>query len=169
VKLKRGTPVQTLSATLPPHIRQCVLDNMYRGDSSTVIDISRTLNRRNTMYCMRQLDGALTDFSNLDFLIPQNATEDDVKSMKQVLIFYDDVSNAQPLADYLNKRFPSSVHGERPVRHYHSLMSKDYLLRTFDGFATGEFKILIATDGASTVITYYLVILMFVSDILPGH
>ena len=72
-------------------------------------------------------------------------------SMKQVLLFYDDVAGVVQLSSYLNARFDPTLRHLHPVRHYHSKMSPDYLTKTFDEFSKGEFKILVATDGASTV------------------
>jgi superfamily II DNA helicase RecQ len=93
IQLKSNIPTQVLSATIPPHIRQCIIKSLAFDDDN-LVDIRLTTNRQNTIYWTHPIKDSLTNFSNLDFLVPAGVTEDDVKDMKPVLIFYDSRSGS---------------------------------------------------------------------------
>jgi superfamily II DNA helicase RecQ len=149
-KLKRRTPFQALSGTLPPHILRLVIDNLQM-DEKSLLHIKLTSDRPNTTYWTHRLEGPLSDFSNLDFLVPKGTGAEAASRMTQVLVFYDDRDGCARLAGYLNDRFDSTVAKKELVRHYHSQMSPEYLLETFEMFVRGEIKVLVATEAASTV------------------
>jgi superfamily II DNA helicase RecQ len=121
IQLKPTIPTQVLSATIPPHIRQCIIASLG-FDSDRMIDIRLTTNRPNTVYWTHPIRDSLTNFSNLDFLVPSGVTEEDVKNMKPILIFYDSKSGSRELAHYLNSRFPENLRYPRQARHYNSYM-----------------------------------------------
>jgi superfamily II DNA helicase RecQ len=150
IKLPKQTALQILSATVPLHIRRHIIDNLCINETK-LLDIRLTVNRPNTIYWTHQIKGSLDDFSNLDFLVPAGVSEADINDMKPILIFYDNVTGSASLAHHLNARFPSSLQEPRMARHYHSSMSQEYLEQTFEDFRQGKLKILVCTEGASTV------------------
>ena len=119
-------------------------------DENKLLHIKLTSDRPNTTYWTRRLEGSLSYFSNLDFLIPEGTRAEAASQMIQVLVFYDDRDGCARLAEYLNNRFDSLVSKEL-VRHYHSQMSPEHLVETFEMFVRGEIKILVATEAASIV------------------
>jgi superfamily II DNA helicase RecQ len=148
IKLKPKVPVQILSATIPPHVRHCIIDKLSLHNPA---DIRLTTNRSNTIYWTFPIEDSLNNFANLDFLIPVGVTEEDVRSMEPILIFYDSREGSRKLARYLNSRFPPGMQNPRQARHYNSYMSREYLEKAYEDFNNGLFKIFVCTDGASQV------------------
>jgi superfamily II DNA helicase RecQ len=66
--LPKDTPFQALSGTLPRHIINCVTDKLLF--QSDYISVHLTLNRPNIMYATYPITGSLSNFHNLQFLIP---------------------------------------------------------------------------------------------------
>lgn len=150
--LPKNTPVQALSGTLPPHITRCVTERLLFP--SEYITIGLTANRPNITYATYPISGSLSNFWNLQFLIPEHENKMfDPKIIPKTIIFHDNLQEAANAAKYLNSLFPETMQRTRFVKHYHSKMSANYLERTFQDFssADGTTRVLCATSGASTV------------------
>jgi superfamily II DNA helicase RecQ len=150
--LPKNTPFQALSGTLPGHIVRCILDKLLF--QSDYIRIQLTLNRPNITYAACLITGALSNFRNLQFLIPEHADDPfDPKVIPKTVIFHDNLQEAANVAKYLNSQLPEAARHLRLAKHYHSVMSAEYLEQTFQDFASpdGATRILCATSGASTV------------------
>jgi superfamily II DNA helicase RecQ len=159
--LPKNTPFQALSGTLPHHIVRCISDKLLF--QSDYVRIQLTLNRPNISYAAYPITGALSDFRNLRFLIPEHADHPfDPKVIPKTIIFHDNLQEAASVANYLNIHFPEATRHLRIAKHYHSLMSTDYLEQTFQDFASsdGTTRILCATSGASTVCGKILLFLL---------
>jgi superfamily II DNA helicase RecQ len=150
--LAKDTPCQALSGTFPDHIIKCVVDKLLFP--SDYVTISLTSNRPNITYATHPISGSLNNFGNLQFLIPDTQNEAfDIHLIPKTLIFHDDREEAANAARFLNNLLPETMRLKRISKHYHSLMSDEYLEQTFRDFAAsdGTTRILCATSGASTV------------------
>jgi superfamily II DNA helicase RecQ len=157
ILLTKNTPFQALSGTLPCHIINCITDKLLF--ESEYIPIHLTLNRPNITYATYPITGSLSNFRNLEFLVPEHGGHPfDPKIIPKTIIFHDNLQEAANVANYLNSLFPESMQHRRIVKHYHSVMSAEYLERTFQDFASldGVTRILCATSGASTVRVKFL-------------
>ena len=155
--LPKNTPFQALSGTLPPHITLCVTEKLLFP--SDYIKIGLTSNRPNITYATRAVTGLLTNFRNLQFLIPADHGNRsfDPRIIPKTIIFHDNLHEAANAAIFLNSLLPDTmragVRHSRFIKHYHSNMLASYLECTFQGFtaSNGTTRILCATSGASTV------------------
>ena len=75
----------------------------------------------------------------------------------KTLIFHDDREKAANAAKFLNSICHESMRKNRIAKHYHSMMSEDYLEEIFQDFSSPQVttRILCATSGASTVSSVY--------------
>ncbi|KAF7337279.1 P-loop containing nucleoside triphosphate hydrolase protein [Mycena sanguinolenta] len=146
LRLPKGTPIQALSGTLPPHIKAAVIDHL-NFDPATFLSLKLSSNRPNIIYCTHRIVGSLSDFRNLDFLVSIPFTR-----LLKVVIYHDDTQQCSDAANYTDNRLPLHLRKTGIVRHYHSGMSKEYLKQVFDDFSNpnGVCKILHATEGVST-------------------
>lgn len=160
--LPKSTPVQALSGTFPPHIVKCVKDQLlFQSESDTTIHL--TSNRPNITYAIHPVVGSLSDFRNLQFLVPESGGYSyDPKRIPKTIIFHDNIQEAANAAKYINSLFPEPMRNQQIAKHYHSVMSSAYLERTFQDFAssTGTTRILHATSGASTVWPIYFIFIL---------
>lgn len=150
--LPKNIPFQALSGTLPPHITLCVTEKLLFP--SSYVTISLTSNRPNITYATHPITGVLSNFRNLQFLVPDHGNRSfDPKTIPKTIVFHDNLREAANAASFLNNLFPESMRHLRVIKHYHSSMSTDYLESTFQDFASpdGTTRILCATSGASTV------------------
>jgi superfamily II DNA helicase RecQ len=165
--LPKNTPFQALSGTLPHHIINCITDKLLF--QSDYVPIQLTLNRPNITYATYPITGSLSNFRNLQFLIPEHGGHSfDPKRIPKTIIFHDNLQEAANVADYLNSLFPETMRRQKIAKHYHSVMSADYLEQTFQDFASphGVTRILCATSGASTV---RVKLLNWFTGFLPFH
>jgi superfamily II DNA helicase RecQ len=141
--------VSALSATLPPHILKAVTTKLSMPSNYLKIELSS--NRPNITYATHCLVGGISNYRNLDFLIPD--LYHPPMELRKTVIFHDDTNEANNVSKYLNSRLPESMRHLGIIKHYHGGMSKEYLQQTYDDFssANGMCKVLCATAGASTV------------------
>ncbi|KAJ7120720.1 P-loop containing nucleoside triphosphate hydrolase protein [Mycena crocata] len=146
LRLRKGTPIQGLSGTLPPHIKQVVIDHL-NFDLSTYVSLKLSSNRPNTVYATHKIVGSLKDYRNLDFLLSAP-----FKPPLKVLIFHDNTQQCADAARYQDEKLPLELRNTGLIMHYHGGMSKEYLTKVFDDFSheDGQCKLLHATEGAST-------------------
>jgi superfamily II DNA helicase RecQ len=150
--LSKNTPFQALSGTLPRHIIRCVEDKLLFP--SDYVQIHLTLNRPNITYATYPIIGSLSNYRNLQFLIPEHrGCPFDPKRIPKTIIFHDNLQEVTNAANFLNSLLPETMRHLRIAKHYHSVMSKEYLEQTFQDFASpdGMTRITCATSGASTV------------------
>ncbi|KAF9525193.1 P-loop containing nucleoside triphosphate hydrolase protein [Crepidotus variabilis] len=133
VKLGKQLVVQALSGTQPDHIKQAIAETLQL-DGSTLCSIKLSSNRPNIVYATHPIVGGLSDFRNLDFLIPENYPDD--FQLPKTLVFHDSREEAAKAANYLKEKLPNHLCSKGLVKHYHGLMSKSYLTQTFDDFAS---------------------------------
>lgn len=127
--------------------------------------IHLTSNRPNITYAIHPVVGSLSDFRNLQFLIPESGGYSfDPKRIPKTIVFHDNIQEATNAAKYMNSLCPEPMRNLQIAKHYHSVMSSAYLERTFQDFASsdGTTRILHATSGASTVGLIYLVFISLV-------
>ena len=150
--LPKNTPFQALSGTLPHHIINCITDKLLF--QSDYVSIHLTLNRPNITYATYPISGLRSNFRNLQFIVPEPQNDPfDPELIPKTMVFHDNLQEAANVANYLNSLLPETMRHLRIAKHYHSMMSADYLEQTFQDFASpnGVTRILCATSGASTV------------------
>ncbi len=150
VKLGKDLTVQALSGTQPPHIKKAIKDSLLFTDTK-LHSIKLSSNRPNMAYATHPIIGELSDFRNLDFLIPDPYPDGYI--LPKILVFHDSKDIATGASRYIDARLPGHLRGQGMVKHYHGTMSQEYLTKTFDDFSdpNGKCRILHATEGASTV------------------
>jgi len=121
-------------------------------NEKTLCSIKLSSNRPNTVYATHPIIGSLSDFRNLDFLIPEPYPVD--FRLPKTLVFHDNLDECTAAAVYLNERLPQPLRSKGLVKHYHGGMSTEYLTMVYDDFRRldGECRILHATEGASMVV-----------------
>ncbi|KAF8871288.1 P-loop containing nucleoside triphosphate hydrolase protein [Infundibulicybe gibba] len=142
------TSWQALSATLPPHILKTVDEKLLLSPNRRLI--RRSVNRPNIVYATHVLVGSISDFRNLDCIIPQPFHPP--MRLPKLLIFHDNKGEANNASSYLNARLPKELQTLGICKHYHSDMSPEYLEETFSSFAEpdGATLIINGTSGAGT-------------------
>jgi len=144
VHLDNDVPFQALSGTLPPHIKTFIVNNLVF--KPTFKSVTYTSNRPNVAYACRPVVGSLSDFRNLDFLLPSKC---------KTIVFFDSKTDATNATTYLDNHsnLSDSMRGRGSVREYHSDMSMDYLAQTFKMFSSSDsiVNILCATSCCATV------------------
>ena len=104
--------------------------------SSDFTTISLTSNRPNITYATWPITGSLNNFRNPQFLIPDAGNEPfDLQMIPKTLIFYDDREEAENAAKFLSSIRPESMRKNRIAKHYHSMMSEEYLEDIFQDFS----------------------------------
>lgn len=150
VKLGKTLTVQALSGTQPPHIKKAIKDSLLFAEEK-LHSIKLSSNRPNMAYATHPIVGELSDFRNLDFLVPDPYPEGYIPP--KTLVFHDSKDIATGASRYTSLRLPEHLRGQGIIKHYHGTMSREYLTSTFDDFSdpNGKCRILHATEGASTV------------------
>lgn len=150
IKLNKGVVFQALSGMQPEHIKTKIIEHL-RFDEGNICSIKLSSNQPNTVYAAHPIVGSLSDFRNLDFLIPDPFPVD--YRLPKTLVFHDDPYECGAAAGYLNERLPQSLQGEGLVKHFHDVMSKTYLTLVYNDFKQpdGTCRILHVTEEALTV------------------
>ncbi|KAH8993095.1 P-loop containing nucleoside triphosphate hydrolase protein [Lactarius deliciosus] len=129
IKIGKQVPMQALSGTQLPHIKVAIIKSLL-FDESRLSSVELTSNRPNTVYATHPIIGELSDFRNLDFVIPVPYPAG--RKLPKTLVFHDSKKGL--------------------VMHYHGGMSKEYLTKVYEDFSKpdGHCRVLHATEGAST-------------------
>jgi hypothetical protein len=163
VRLSRRVPVQAVSGTLPPHIKNCIASHL-QIDLDSALSIKMSANRPNIVYALHQIVGKITDYRNLAFLIPPSVQS--IQQIPRCMVFVDDKKHSRGAINFLKSLLPPELlTGDSPFRHYDSLMSERYLERTFKDFqdVNGTCRVFFGTEAASTVSISALCILLTVA------
>ncbi|KAI9436004.1 hypothetical protein H4582DRAFT_2079138 [Lactarius indigo] len=141
--------MQALSGTQPPHIKAAIIKSLL-FDESRLCSIELTSNRPNTVYATHPIINELSDFRNLDFIIP--APYPTGWKPPKTLVFHNNVAQAGEAAMYHTKRLLEDLQRKGLVMHYHGGMSKEYLTKVYEDFSKpdSQCRVLHATKGAST-------------------
>ena len=155
IKIGKQIPVQALSGTQPPHIKEAIKKSLL-FEESNLCSLELTSNRPNIVYATHPIVGQLSDFRNLDFLVPHPYPVDWIPP--KTVVFHDSVEQASEAALYHTRRLPEALQKSKLVMHYHGGMSKEYLTQVYEDFSdsNGHCRILHATEGASTVCERYI-------------
>ena len=153
-KLGKKVVFQALSGTQPAHIKKTITEHLL-FDQEKLCSIELTSNRPNTMYATHPIVGGLSDFRNLEFLVPDPSLTD--FQLPKALVFHDNLDECTAATLYLNDRLPKPLRNKGLVQYYHGGMSQGYLTLVYDDFKKedGICRILHATEGASTVISSF--------------
>ncbi|KAF8989364.1 hypothetical protein BDQ17DRAFT_1256900, partial [Cyathus striatus] len=150
VQLHHKTPFQVLSGTQPPHIRKAIIANLQLKPlrlSSVIL----SCNCPDISYAIHQITNSLSDYRNLDFLIPNPYPVG--FTLCKTIVFHDSIQSTQDASIYMNGLLPLGLQYGGIVQHYYSAMSTKYLKIVFKDFANpaGTCRVLHAMEGASTV------------------
>lgn len=150
IKIGRHVPIQALSGTQPPHIKAAIIENL-QYETSQLCSVKLTSNRPNITYATHPVVGDLSDFRNLDFLVPRPYPAGWI--LPKTVVFHDNLKQAAEAALYHTRRLPENMQRKGLVMHYHGSMSKEYLTQVYEDFSSpnGHCRVLHATEGASTV------------------
>jgi superfamily II DNA helicase RecQ len=148
----KETIVIGYSATMPPHILRLIEQKI--GISTDHSLLKRSSNRPNIMYATHQIIGSLTDYRNLSMFIPPPELCLTPKSIPSTIIFHDDIQGATNAALFMNTSLPSGMRGSGLVRHYHSLMSREYLEKTYQDFQNGTCRVIHTCAGMESGIDF---------------
>jgi superfamily II DNA helicase RecQ len=152
-KLGSKVAVAALSGTLPKHIKNIVKQRLQL-DNDNLCNIKLSCNWPNISYAIHEIVGELSDYRNLNFLLPNNFDSAmDVQTRKKGIVFHDSVEGAIAAKYYHERCLPAEQRGKGIIRHYCSIMSEEYLQTVYDDFRNpdGVCQILHATEAASTV------------------
>lgn len=155
IKIGRHVPVQALTGTQPPHIKAAIIKSLL-FDESRLCAIKLKSNRPNIVYATHPIVGDLSDFRNLDFVVPHPYPAG--WSLPKTVVFHDNVMQAADVALYHTRRLPEALQKEGLVMHYHGVMSKEYVTQVYKDFSdpNGHCKVLHASGGASMVYMFYV-------------
>ena len=112
---------KAFSATFPRHILRTVEKKILKPD---YVSIRLTSNRPNTIYATHQVHGSIEDLQNYECFLTKPF---DFHSQPHVLIFVDNKDLTSKIARHLDASLPPEYRGRGIVKHYHSVMSEDYL------------------------------------------
>ena len=138
---------KAFSATFPRHILRTVEKKILKPD---YVSIRLTSNRPNTIYATHQVPGSIEDPQNYECFLMKPF---DLHRQPHVLIFVDNKDLTSKIAQHLDASLPTEYYGRGIVKHYHSVMSEEYLTQTHESFVREDkiCRILVATSGESVV------------------
>ncbi|KAF8149567.1 P-loop containing nucleoside triphosphate hydrolase protein, partial [Crassisporium funariophilum] len=87
VKLRKDLTVQALSGTQPPHIKHSIKNGLLLNEAK-LCSIKLSSNRPNIAYATHPVVGELSNFQNLDFLIP-DPYSDAIYILPKTIVFHD--------------------------------------------------------------------------------
>jgi hypothetical protein len=116
------------------------------------VSIMLSTNRCNLIHAVIQMVGDISNFNNLNFLVPQ-PYHPPMAPLNKTLIFIDSKLYSGKLANHLLSRFPREQQMLRPVWHLHSEMSKAHIEDAYKSFSDphGQCRILVATASVANV------------------
>ena len=155
VKLSKSVVFQALSGTQPKHIKKTIIEHLLL-DEENLCHIKLSSNRPNTVYATHPIVGELSDFRNLDFLVPEPYPAD--FQLPKTLVFHDNIEECAAAASYINDRLPKALRSKGTVKHYHGGMSKHYLTEVYEEFCKLDSgcRILHATEVSTVCSFLYL-------------
>jgi len=145
----KTTTVMAFSAMFPPHILNVVKKKMTIPPDH--IFIQRSSNRPNVTYATHEAVGLLTNFRNLSFLLPANFNFHPPMQIPPTVIFHDDIKECSNAARFVENLLPIPLCNLGLVKHYHGLMSQDYLECMYQEFQAGLCRILHTCPGMESV------------------
>jgi superfamily II DNA helicase RecQ len=135
------------SATVPAHILKTIESRVLRPN---YIQIRASSNRPNTVYATHKTVNNIDDVRNYKCFLKSPF---DLSQQPHTLIFVDSVSLTSSISVHLDSCLPEELQGRGIVKHYHSLMSEQYLSETHQSFvdSNGPCRLLVTTSGQSVV------------------
>ena len=166
VMLGKSVVFQALSGTQPQHIKKTIIEQLLFHEEN-ICHIKLSSNRPNMLYATHPIVGDLSDFRNLDFLIPDPTTIPADLQLPKTLVFHDSIYECASAAAYINDRLPKALCGKGVVQHYHAWMSKRYLAKVYEEFSKPDStcRILHVTEEAYMVCSFlYLCIFLTIRN-----
>ncbi len=97
IKLGKDVTVQVLSGTQPKHIKSTIMQHLL-FDKENLCSIKLSSNQPNITYATHKIVGDLSNFRNVDFLIPNEYPDGFL--LPKAVVFHDDVDEATAAAFY---------------------------------------------------------------------
>lgn len=104
--LPKGTPFIAMSATLPPRVRNDIL-NKLQFDKNNYVNINLGNDCPNVSIVVRAIHNAMNTYSDLDFLIPTGVTKP--SQVPKAFVYADNVAVGVDIEDRLYERSPWSL------------------------------------------------------------
>ncbi|KAL0566331.1 hypothetical protein V5O48_015682 [Marasmius crinis-equi] len=159
-------PWHALTATAPPHVLRSIQSAVLNSKCAI---IRYSSNQPNTVYAMHCVEGSLNNLDNYNMFLKEPF---DFTTQPRVLLFFDNKTLCAQVRQHLMERLPKTglpFPREEIVRFYRAGMSKQFLEKAHDAFATpgGPCKIYCTTKCNSTGIDYPDVDIVATVDIPP--
>lgn len=152
--LPRLTPVVALSATLAARVRRDVLDKLQFGKRGEYVNIDVGNDRPNVSIVIRGIHHPLNTYADLDFVVAMLV--DDPTQIPKTFIYADNIAVGQKIIEHLEALLPEALRGLGIIRPYNAAYGKAYRKKVMALFAEGKVRILVCTDAAGMVSTYYI-------------
>ncbi|SJL04214.1 uncharacterized protein ARMOST_07575 [Armillaria ostoyae] len=141
-------PWQVLTATSPSHVLS-VIEAAVLRPSYELVQI--TSNHPNTTYATHCIVKSLDVMENYDCFLAGP-----LGHQKKILLFFNNRNLGRCVASYLNSKLPELQRSKGLIKHYDSIMSKEYLEKVHTDFAgeNGTCKILCTTSAEAVGIDF---------------
>ncbi|KDQ57304.1 hypothetical protein JAAARDRAFT_131039, partial [Jaapia argillacea MUCL 33604] len=134
-------PFYVTSATLPTATLADVSDILQLHSPRLIF---RSNDRPTIAIAVHQMQNAMSNFHDLDFLIPKDIVETG-KAPPKFLVFFNDWKEVEMAAKHLQSLLPD--HLRVRLKHFHSVMSETYHKKEFETFGSGDTYGLCVTDS----------------------
>jgi hypothetical protein len=119
-----------LSAMIMPYVEH-LLQNKLALHPATVT-LQAGLNQPNISYTSLDIVATVSNFQNLDFLVPNSYHP--LVLVQKTKFFFETQNMSCNASRYINSEFPKIYQDLNISRHYHSGMSAEYLEETYNSF-----------------------------------
>ncbi|KAF5313671.1 hypothetical protein D9611_010068 [Ephemerocybe angulata] len=143
--LPRGTPFVAMSATLPPRVRDDVLQKL-QFNLMNFVNLDLGNDRKNVSLVIRAMQHAMKTYRDLWFLIPTILRS--INDIKKAFIYADTIHVAREIEEYLYSICPETLRNKGFIRPYSAAFSVAYRQAVMELFRAGKVRILICTDAA---------------------
>jgi superfamily II DNA helicase RecQ len=148
------TSIIAVTATLTPRVREDLITKLqFNRHEYTYRTIGN--DRANVAMVIRAMEHPANSFRDTDFCVPEdNKVPADIKLS---FVYTDDIKDGGQLVDHLNARVHPDYRSRGLVRPYNAGMSRQYRAHVMALFKAGIIRVLVCTDAAGMVSTFFFV------------
>lgn len=140
-------PILATLATLPPLVLVQVQQTLHM-DSDSMYYANQRVDRPNISWFVRRMTAAKSDLELLAFILPLDKNGD-LQSLRQMLVFFDDIKLSLEALKWFRSRLPESIHSQ--IAAYSPRRSANSKRIVLKDFRDGKIKILLTTEAAGMV------------------
>ncbi|KAF8595259.1 P-loop containing nucleoside triphosphate hydrolase protein [Ceratobasidium sp. AG-I] len=149
-RLPKGVPVLLASATLRPNVKQDAMSTLgFSSNTSKYVDINIGNERSNIFIGARPMKYPASSFKDILLFIDPNET--DPSKFLKTIIYIDDVIDVTLAVIALYNWIHPSLRDEGLIMPVHAWMTSKYRSEAMAKLASGEVKIIIATEAAGVL------------------